>query len=241
MKKKSIAWALVLILLAVYLIVSRMGFAPALPFFTLVFTLLFFYTALKGFIRLHFFEGFLSLAILGCIHDEFLGITAITPWTLLLAGVLLGIAFDMIFKGIRKNKRDDEAFTYTCHSGGEGYEARVENVQDSEHVHVKNSFGALCKYVNSESFSSAQVENSFGECKVYFNNALLAGGTARLRVHNSFGATRIYLPGTWRAVIRKDCMFGNVSFQGRSADGEGAPVIELALECSFGEITVIFE
>ena len=84
MKKKSIALGIVLILLAVYLVVSRLGFAPALPFFTIVFTLILAYTTIKGFVKLHFTEAFLSLAILGCIHDELLHIEALTPWTLLL-------------------------------------------------------------------------------------------------------------------------------------------------------------
>ena len=108
MKKKSIALGIVLILLAVYLVVSRLGFAPALPFFTIVFTLILAYTTIKGFVKLHFTEAFLSLAILGCIHDELLHIEALTPWTLLLVGLLLGIAFDMMFKGVRSRRKNKD-------------------------------------------------------------------------------------------------------------------------------------
>lgn len=39
-----------------------------------------------------------SLAIVGCINDKLLHIEAITPWTLLIAAVLIGIALDMLFK-----------------------------------------------------------------------------------------------------------------------------------------------
>ncbi|MGN0415934.1 MAG: LytTR family DNA-binding domain-containing protein [Agathobacter sp.] len=36
--------------------------------------------------------------------EELLHIEAITPWTLLIAAVMVGIALDMLFKGFRKKK-----------------------------------------------------------------------------------------------------------------------------------------
>ena len=168
MKKKSIALGIVLILLAVYLVVSRLGFAPALPFFTIVFTLILAYTTIKGFVKLHFTEAFLSLAILGCIHDELLHIEALTPWTLLLVGLLLGIAFDMMFKGVRsRRKNKDRGMFMEWDSDNGGHiewesDLKVEDIPDGETVHVENTFGSKSKYVNSDAFSKAHIENSFG-------------------------------------------------------------------------------
>lgn len=237
-KMKGIAFAIVLILVAVYLIVSRLGYAPAYPFFTIVFSLVFAYTAVSGFLRLHFTEGFLSLALLGCIHDEALGITKLTPWTLLLAALLLGIAFDMIFRGVRK-KRGGFTSGWKI-SGKEG--KRVESFSDDGgQVHVENCFGGVSKYVNSENFRSAHLENSFGELKVYFNNALLAGDHAEIHAENSFGETDIFLPRTWKIECHQDCAFGSVNVHGNGSTVPGAPVINLWLESSFGQIEVFFE
>ena len=222
MKKKSIALGIVLILLAVYLVVSRLGFAPALPFFTIVFTLILAYTTIKGFVKLHFTEAFLSLAILGCIHDELLHIEALTPWTLLLVGLLLGIAFDMMFKGVRsrrKNKDSGMFMEWDSDNGGHiewESDVKVEDIPDGETVHVENTFGSKSKYVNSDAFSKAHIENSFGE-------------------------TNLYLPRTWRIRERQESAFGTINIHGRNDAEEGAPVVDLMLECSFGELNVYFE
>lgn len=236
MKKKSIAFSIILILIAVYLIISRLNLIPEIPFFTILFSLIFAYTAVHGFIRLHFFEGVMSLAILGCINDKLLGIEAITPWTLLLAGFLIGIALDTLFKGARQ-KKDHSCFAHNHH----GTTTHVEDGADGEFVKVEHSFGGISKYVNSDNFREARISNSFGECNVFFNNTILAADHALIRVENSFGSTNIYLPSTWRVVTRQDTAFGNVEFQGHGSNDECAPCIELRLESSFGQTCVIFD
>lgn len=236
MKKKRIAFALILILIAVYLIVNQLGLIPKIPFFSILFTVLFCYIAIHGLIRLHFFEAMVSLAIVGCINDKLLHIEAITPWTLLIAAVMIGIALDMLFKNCLK-KKDCCAFENADHFTT----SYVENSSDGEKVKVDNSFGSVSKYVNSDCFQKAKISNSFGECNVFFNNAILAGSSASIKVENSFGSTNVYLPSTWRIVTRQDTAFGNINIQGQGSIVEGAPTIELTLNSSFGEINIIFD
>lgn len=231
MKKKDISLALILILIGVYLIVSRLDIMPRIPVFTILFTVLFVYWAIRGFMRRHFFEGVVSLAIVGCINDDLLGIEAITPWTLMAAAVLIGIALDMIFR----NKN-------ACYSNVK-YDStgHVENGIDGECVRIENTFGEVSKYVNSDRFREAKIENSFGTCNVFFNNAILAANTAVIRAENSFGSTNIYLPSTWRVNVTQDTAFAGIKFSGHGSDAQDAPCIDLKLDCSFGEICVIFE
>ena len=181
-----------------------------------------------------FFETMISLAIIGCINDELLGIEAITPVTLIMAFCLIGIALDMIFRHRRcRNMRiEDGSCTY-----GE----IVDNNVDGERVSVKNSFGTTSKYINSNGLKEAKIDNCFGECKVYFNNVVLENDHAYIRVDNSFGSTNIYLPATWRINVSQDTALGHVEFRGHGSMEAGAPDVELKLDCSFGEIMVIFE
>ena len=232
MKKNHIAIPIILILIAVYLILSRMHLISHVPFFPILFTVIFAYTAIRGFLRLHFFEALLSLALIGCINDKLLGIEAITPVTLIFACCLIGIALDMLFRNSRKT--DDQ---YTSYAGT----THMENGADGDFVNVDNSFGSISKYVNSGSLREAQIKNSFGECNVYFNNASLGGSEATIRVENTFGQTRIYLPSTWFVTTRQNTAFGNIHFQGHGNTSEDAPHINLILDASFGEVQVIFE
>lgn len=236
MKKKNIAFALILILIGVYLVVNQLNLIPHIPFFTILFTVIFCYAAIHGFIRLHFLEGMISLAIVGCINDKLLHLEAITPWTLLLAALLIGIALDMLFKNFR-HKNDEYHFNSADHFST----SSVENGADGEYVKVENSFGSISKYVNSDTFREARIENSFGECNVFFNNTILASANAQIKVENSFGSTNIYLPSTWRVSTRQDTAFGNIKFRGHGSTEEDAPAIEIILNCSFGEINIIFE
>lgn len=231
MKKKDISLALILILIAVYLIVSRLDIMPKIPIFTILFTVLFVYWAFRGFMRRHFFEGVVSLAIVGCINDDLLGIEAITPWTLMAAAVLIGIALDMIF-------RNKNVYSTNAKYGSTGH---VENGVDGENVRIENTFGEVSKYVNSDRFREAKIENSFGTCNVFFNNTILGGNTAVIRAENSFGSTNIYLPSTWRVNVTQDTAFAGIKFSGHGSDAQDAPCIDLKLDCSFGEICVIFE
>lgn len=235
MKKKNIAFALILILIAVYLVVNKLGLIPKIPFFTIIFTILFCYTAVHSLMRLHFFETTLSLAIVGCINDKLLHIEAITPWTLLFASALIGIALDIIFKNCRKQKDicsfDSSEYSAFC----------TENGYNGAYVRIENSFGSANKYINSDAFHEASIENSFGECNVFFQNAVPASSTVSVRVSNTFGSTNLYLPSSWRAVTRQNTAFGNVKFRGHGSSAEDAPTIELTLDTSFGEINVIFE
>lgn len=231
MKKKDISLALILILIAIYLIVSRLDIMPKIPVFTILFTVLFVYWAIRGFMRGHFFEGVVSLAIVGCINDDLLGIEAITPWTLMAAAVLVGIALDMIFR--KKNVYSNNAkYSSSGH---------IENGVDGECVCIDNSLGEVSKYVNSDRFREAKIDNSFGTCNVFFNNAILGGNTAVIRVDNSFGCTNIYLPSTWRVNVAQDTAFAGIKFSGHGSDAQDAPCVDLKLDCSFGEICVIFE
>lgn len=242
MRRKSIAFGIVLILLALYMIVSTLGYAPAMPFFKAAFTLVLLYTTIRGFMRLHFTTGFLSLAILGCLHDKLLHIEALTPWTLLLAGLLLGVAFDTIFHGVRRKRRHMNPDGSHIEWDFSNYsDDDVEDDVDGQSVRVSNTFGAKSKYVNSEAFRNAEIENSFGECNVYFNNAILAGDRARIQAENHFGQTNLYLPRTWRVSVHEESAFGNVYIRGRGSKEEGAPLVELVLESNFGELNVYFE
>lgn len=129
-----------------------------------------------------------------------------------------------------------------CYSNAKyGSTGHVENGVDGEYVRIENSFGEVSKYVNSDRFREAKIENSFGTCNVFFNNTILGGNTAVIRAENSFGSTNIYLPSTWRVNVTQDTAFAGIKFSGHGSDAQDAPCIDLKLDCSFGEICVIFE
>lgn len=230
--KKSIFWGLIIILLAVYVIVSRLFAMPDIPVIKIAFTLLFVYIIYNGIRSLHFGEIFIPLALISCQYDEYIGIEELTPWPVLLAAVLLSIGFSMIFKKRRRVIHDGSSVVFDSVDIDE---------EDGNTICVKNTFSETSKYVNSNDFTSGDIKNTFGETRVYFNNAVLANGRATLYVDNTFGETCIYIPRTWRLDLKKNNSFGDIAVRGNGNNDMDAPLITIDAKNSFGEICIVFE
>jgi predicted membrane protein len=166
---------------------------------------------------------FLPAALIGCMYAEPWNITRITPWPLLIAALLVSIGLTMIFKDSRKKT-----------------EWKKVTQEDSSEI-MYNLFGEINKYVNDSSFSKAVIKNTFGQSNVYFNNAIIANNHAVVEVDNSFGEVDLYLPGTWRVDVQRECAFGVVQMHGNGNADVDAPLVQILANCSFGEINIYFE
>ena len=107
--KKKIFWGIILVLAAVFLLVSQMGLIPELNigFWTIVWTIVSAAILINGIAKFQFSGIFFGLAFLGIIYDEPLGISAITPWPILGAALLLSIGCNMLFPKRGKCRKDN--------------------------------------------------------------------------------------------------------------------------------------
>lgn len=233
--KKSIFWGVIIILLGVYVIASKLMVLPSIPVIKIAFTILLAYIIFNGIRKLHFGEIFIPLAIIAWMFDSYLGIENLTPWPVLLAAVLLSIGFGMIFKKRR----------FVVKSGRDISMATFDNVDineaDGSTITVKNTFGELSKYVNSNDFTNGEIKNTFGETRIYFNNAVMADGKATLYIDNTFGEVCVYLPNTWRMEMKRNNSFGDISVKGTGNNDMDAPFIKIEANNTFGDISIRFE
>ena len=95
--KKNYFWGVFLILAGAYLVVSQLGYLPAVGVFSLLFTVVCIAVIVASIPHVHFGGILFPLAFIAIIYDKPLGITAITPWTVLLAALLLTIGLHLIF------------------------------------------------------------------------------------------------------------------------------------------------
>lgn len=231
MKKKSIFWGIIFILLAVYLIVNSMDLFPKLPVFSILITLVLVYIMVMGIRKLNFTEILIPLALIGWQYDDYLGITELTPWPLLGAAILLAIGLDMIFRNVRKEKRIE---------GHVVFNGRIDSSVDGSVININSTFAGNNKYINSDHFSTANIDTSFGQCNVYFDNAIMDNNHCVINVDNSFGETNLYLPHTWRVSIDRDCAFGDVKIHGVGSNDMDAPFAQVNADVAFGEINIYF-
>lgn len=231
--KKNITIGIFLIVIAVLMVVSKLGLLQNLPVFKILFTVILGIIAIKGIFNFKFAEIFIPLALIGCIFDRELGITAITPWILIIASILISIGLDMIFKDfrykIKMNGNKESSFS----------DDTTEN--NDRVVFVNCSFGTTNKYVNSDSFKRAKIKNKFASCNVYFDNAFIAGKSADIYVNNSFGETTLHFPSDWKLNVKKSNAFGNLRVNGNSNMSDDAKIINVYAENSFGTVVIIFD
>lgn len=237
--RKNITGGLVLILLAIVILGSGLGFLPHIPWFKLLCTICFAAIVIKNLFRREFFSCIMALCCLAWMYDEVLGIEAITPFPLFFAGALFAIGLGMIFKRKR--------WVNVVYKDGDEWkmgsinDARKEEWQDGgRHVVLENNFNSVSKYVNSEAFSTADLENNFGSANIYFNNAVIADMEATVKLENNFGRMNVYFPNTWRANVSQQTGFGNINIYGEPNRDMDAPLVRVNADSNFGEMNIYF-
>ena len=161
----KILWGLFFILAAVYVVVSKLWIMPEVSVFSILLTVFFIWLFLNGIRNVNFWEILFSIAFICIIYDDWLGITALTPWTVLGAALLGSIGLSLIFKK-KSGHKPSISFEYDSDSDNEDEKYIGENIK------IDNNFGTAIKYVNSDNFCMADVDNSFGSLTVYFEMPL---------------------------------------------------------------------
>ncbi len=222
--------AFLLIFCAVYLIASKLELLPTLNgigIFDLLLTVFFLSILLQGLRNKSFGKIFFSVAFLGIIYDEFLGITALTPWTILLAALLLTIALNLLFP-----KHSGIYFSQHTAFGDDS------NVCTGEDLAFHVTFGNSSKYINSDNFIHADCNCVFGELNVYLDDVVLQNDSANINIDVKFGEINIYVPKKFQVVCNVSKGFGDVVEHGHRPTGESSQTIYLNGSVSFGELNI---
>ena len=237
---------MMLILVAVYFMMAKLAILPKLPVFTVLFTLFFVYTAVHGIMKKSIFEPVMSVAFLGCIYAKPLGITAITPWILLGAALLIAIGLHVIFKGNISVEVHNDLEKGGMHMTEENVidrtresEAGVQKqTDDGSHIYFSNSLNGSSKYIRSTNFTSAELENNLGSLNVYFDQAVITGGSASVHVENNLGETNLYFPANWRIATQAESCLGNIVDHSSPVCDDTAPVLKLYVESNLGSVNI---
>lgn len=251
-KAGKIFWGVFLLLAAVFLVVSRLGYLKEVGVVSILFAIFWVAVLIEGIVRLSFGKMLFSVAFLCIIFDEPLGITAITPWTVLAAALLGTIGLNMIFRRKKHfhyeyhyendwgKKKEDQVIDVEAEMVGDQENGGQKGQsQDGGYVHLETNFGSAVKYVNSENFEQADLECSFGSMKVYFDNAIIQKGHAVIHLDVSFGAIELYLPRKWTVINNTDNAFGGVDEKNHNQP-DGTTEVILTGDVNFAGVTILY-
>ncbi len=255
-KLKSILSGILLIGLSVCLILWKMNIL-ALPFelagvstwgwiIAIVLVVIFFHSLLD-----FFYPGvFFPLAGLAIIFDDALGITAITPWIVLLVALLLSIAFEKLIpsswtrRHIYKHfKKEDHHVNIDmdCTSDHNNSDAFKDDSRDeNEYVFHSIKMGDASKYIRSTNLKKADLSVEFGELRVYFDKAEVPSGQVNISARVAFGSMTLYIPRGWDVINKTSAAFGD-SKDNKYEEVLGENPVKCIIEgsVSFGELEIV--
>ncbi len=206
MKRKNITYGILFVLAGVVLVLNNLGIFGNINFFSVILSMVLLALSISGFVERNFYKGLFPLAFIGIIFDKELGITSITPWTLLLATLLASIGLSIIFgKKIRKPNK----WNY------------ISNNYNGEY---KVTFGETVKYVTGE-VDKVDVSCFCGTLDIYLDNATFKNAKVEININVNCGEVRMYIPKNCRVTNNIDEILSSTNIKGSSSDVQVQDVI----------------
>ena len=211
--KKSIFWAVAIILVAVLLLTDAIAGAMGIAFFESIslgkcfFGVIFVALMISGLFNLGAGRFFLSAAFLFMLFEKEIahyagmkGDEILSNWLVFFCALLLAIGFNMLFSRIRRRREIRKLMKY-----GKKY--------------VENHLNHTIRYADSTEPSHV-FENNMGNLDVYFDNVDLYPGNAEVNVTNHMGRIVIHVPAIWCVECSVKNHMGQVTAQKGNHEGK---------------------
>lgn len=209
-RNKNITTGIVLIALALFLILWKLNILNLPTAFVdvstwgLIFAAVMVIVIVYSIINLYFGGIFFPLAVICIIFAKPLGITAITPEIVIIAAILLTVAFHLIFP------RNGQYRSFS--HGPEGFSksfAENFNVNENGSVICSTRFGSSTRYVRCQNLRTANLSSQFGELSVFFDKAQVPDRIVYINCQVSFGEMDVYIPANWRVQNKVSVTLGH--------------------------------
>lgn len=237
MKAKKLLWGVFFIAAAILIVVNQLGYQTGINLWGLLFTIVVIPVVTTGLYHRNFFNVFFGIAVWLIVFAKPLGITALVPWTILIAALFLSIGFSILVKPKNRLKEHhDRERVRNEHNHHYTGNETVDHVDGNE-INCYVSMSGSCKYLHSDNLQTGRMECCMGYLKVYFDNVRLHPDGAAIYVDCSLGRMEIYLPRDWQVMINIDNMLGNVDEQQHINPANG-PVLTIEGNVKLGNIEI---
>jgi len=227
MENSRLGGGIFLIVSGIALIINKLGYFPYIDFFTVFLV----YIIIKSVLKVNFVGILFPIAFICINYDKQLGITAITPWTVLIAALLGSIGLSMVFNKHPKWARRKSNWGSSKFS--------PIDTEDESHIKLKTSFAGSIKYINTDKFEQADLKCSFGAMKVYFDNAVLHEGEGFVNIESSFSGIELYIPRNWTVKDISTTSFGAITEKNRN-EGTADNILTICGYIDFSGVEIIY-
>jgi len=237
MRNKNWFWGIFFIAAAAVIVVNQLGHFADIGLFSLLITLLLIPILIKSIICLNFVGILFPAAFLCMIYAEPLGITNLTPWSLLIVALLGSIGLSLLFQ--RKKRVVFSTFSSSCSKRKSP--KQTSDIPDENIVSFGVNFGHHSKEVNSQELEKADICAKFGALEAYFNDAKLNSNGAEINFDVSFAGVEVYVPRIWNLVNNINTSFGSVEERKKKRkETSDYPTVILTGNVNFGSVEIIY-
>lgn len=221
--KQQIFWGVFLSLSAIVLVVlTQLHFA--LGVWTIFATIILLIFLIQGLMQRLMPVAVFAVALLAMLYAKPLGITALVPWTILGAAVLLSIGLSLLIRPKWNHWQHTGDITY--YSGDDDNLAVVANMSNT------------IRYLTSADFTGVNVVAHMAGVKVYFDKVNLATETAVINVDSSLSNVELYVPRDWEIVPEIALSMSGVEEIGGTI--KSGPQVTLVGRASLSGIKIIY-
>lgn len=227
MRRERIFWGLFFIIGAIALVVGKLGFLEGINLWTVLFTIFLAACLIKSIFNRSMSGVLFSAAFLCIVYARPLGITALTPWTVLFAALLGSIGFSILRK---------PRIYHHFHNSSEQF---AQETVEGQRIYLDASFSGSTKYIRSDDFKGAELHCVCGGMKVYFDNAVIRDKSADLRLDVNLSGVELFVPKEWNVVNEAQITLGGIEEKNRNAT-TGVPVLRLIGKMNLSGLTIMY-
>lgn len=241
-KRANWFWGVFLVLGAVVLVTSQLGiFSYHMGLWPLLLAVFLVAAFVESLMHLAVWGMVFSLAFLAIIFSRPLGITALVPWTILIAAVLLSLGLSLIIRPKRWYHYDWRAQGNWSHHHHRDWSADADDVEtlDDPDIAVNVSMSNSIRFLQSADFRRADVRVSMGNAKLYFDDVTLSDQGATITVDVHLGGVQLYVPTSWNVQVDVDADLGSVETTGEPDDSDG-PLVIITGRVPLGGLGIIY-
>jgi len=238
---RNYIWGAVFILAAVLMLFNKLDIFSGFSSWKLVASLLLVLWLADGVRKKEWGNILFPIAFLCIVFRDLPGFDKITPWPVIGAAILGSLGMNMITgskKGDFKNSADYIEYKESAYGDGPRQATDSEGGQDNTFM-FSTSFSSGVKYVSADDFVKANINCSFGEVKVYFDDAFIRCEEAVINLNVKFGSVQLYFPKDWYVENHAVAVFGGIEEKNRSIT-TGNPKVRLVGDVAFGDVSVTY-
>ncbi|QFJ54905.1 LiaF transmembrane domain-containing protein [Pseudobutyrivibrio xylanivorans] len=236
-KIKNIVRGLAIIVFAVCLLLSKNNSFNDYPMIKIGMCVILALILVEQLIEKSWVGVFFPLGVGACLFQNELGLGGIHFAVIILAFVLIGVGFSMIF-----GKKP--AHINIIHDGDEHkleIGGNSEYWEEDGNFDLDNSLGSKTQYLTINNMKKGTIDNALGQMTVYFNGTTVDPDGAFLDIDNGMGSLAIYFPKEFRVSFNCDNGMGKINMHGEGSQDLNQPLIKADVDNGMGQIDFYFE